>query len=140
MAATIIDGKALAAKVRAEVAADVAELGHVGLATVLVGEDPASEIYIRGKHKAAREAGFESHDHHLPADISEADLLAVIAGLNADDSVDGLLVQLPLPDHLDENTVIEAIHPDKDIDGLHPENAGRLALGRPTSSPARRWA
>jgi methylenetetrahydrofolate dehydrogenase (NADP+) / methenyltetrahydrofolate cyclohydrolase len=135
MAATIIDGKALAAKVRAEVAADVAELGHVGLATVLVGEDPASEIYIRGKHKAAREAGFESYDHHLPADITEADLLAVIAGLNADDAVDGLLVQLPLPDHLDENTVIEATHPGKDIDGLHPENAGRLALGRPTLVP-----
>ena len=131
----MIDGKALAAKVRAEVAADVAELGHVGLATVLVGEDPASEIYIRGKHKAAREAGFESYDHHLPADITEADLLAVIADLNADDAVDGLLVQLPLPDHLDENTVIEAIHPGKDIDGLHPVNAGRLALGRPSLVP-----
>jgi len=133
--AIVIDGKALAAKVRAEVAADVAKLGHVGLATVLVGDDPASHVYIRGKHKAAREAGFESQDHHLPADISEEDLLAQIAELNADDSVDGLLVQLPLPDHLDENTIIEAIHPGKDIDGLHPENAGRLALGRPGLVP-----
>ena len=135
MTATVIDGKALAAKVRAEVAADVAELGHVGLATVLVGEDPASEIYIRGKHKAAREAGFESFDHHLPAETSEADLLALIAELNADDAVDGLLVQLPLPSSLDENTVIEAISPAKDIDGLHPMNAGRLALGRPALVP-----
>ena len=135
MAATLIDGKALAAKVRAEVAADVAELGHVGLATILVGEDPASEIYIRGKHKAAREAGFESFDHHLPTDTSEEALLALIAEINADDAVDGLLVQLPVPDHLDENTVIEAISPAKDIDGLHPMNAGRLALGRPGLVP-----
>ena len=135
MAATIIDGKALAAKVRAEVADDVAELGHVGLATILVGEDPASGIYIRGKHKAAREAGFESFDHHLPADTAEDDLYALIAEINEDDKVDGLLVQLPLPDHLDENAVIERISPAKDIDGLHPMNAGRLALGRPALVP-----
>jgi methylenetetrahydrofolate dehydrogenase (NADP+)/methenyltetrahydrofolate cyclohydrolase len=135
VAATIIDGKALAAKVRAEVADDVAELGHVGLATILVGEDPASEIYIRGKHKAARDAGFESFDHHLPADTAEDDLLALIAEINDDDTVDGLLVQLPLPDHLDENAVIERISPAKDIDGLHPMNAGRLALGRPALVP-----
>ena len=135
MAATIIDGKALAAKVRAEVAGDVAELGHVGLATILVGEDPASEIYIRGKHKAARDAGFESFDHHLPADTAEDDLYALIADINEDDKVDGLLVQLPLPDHLDENAVIERISPAKDIDGLHPMNAGRLALGRPALVP-----
>ena len=135
MAATIIDGKALAAKVRGEVAGEVAELGHVGLATILVGEDPASEIYIRGKHKAAREAGFESFDHHLPADTSEDDLYALIAEINDDDKVDGLLVQLPLPDHLDENAVIERISPAKDIDGLHPMNAGRLALGRPALVP-----
>jgi len=135
VAATIIDGKALAAKVRGEVAGEVAELGHVGLATILVGEDPASEIYIRGKHKAAREAGFESFDHHLPADTSEDDLYALIAEINDDDKVDGLLVQLPLPDHLDENAVIERISPAKDIDGLHPMNAGRLALGRPALVP-----
>jgi len=135
VAATIIDGKSLATKVRAEVAADVAELGHVGLATILVGEDPASEIYIRGKHKAAREAGFESFDHHLPAATTEDDLYALIAEVNDDDKVDGLLVQLPLPDHLDENAVIERINPAKDIDGLHPMNAGRLALGRPALVP-----
>jgi len=135
VSATIIDGKALAAKVRAEVAGDVTELGHVGLATILVGEDPASEIYIRGKHKAAREAGFESFDHHLPADTAEDDLYALIADINDDDKVDGLLVQLPLPDHLDENAVIERISPAKDIDGLHPMNAGRLALGRPALVP-----
>jgi len=133
--AIVIDGKALAAKVRAEVAADVAELGHVGLATVLVGDDPASHVYIRGKHKAARDAGFESFDHHLPADTAEDDLYALIADINEDDKVDGLLVQLPLPDHLDENAVIERISPAKDIDGLHPMNAGRLALGRPALVP-----
>ena len=120
---------------RAEVAGDVTELGHVGLATILVGEDPASEIYIRGKHKAARDAGFESFDHHLPADTAEDDVHALIAEINEDDKVDGLLVQLPLPDHLDENAVIERISPAKDIDGLHPMNAGRLALGRPALVP-----
>jgi len=133
--ATIIDGKALAAKVRAEVADDVAQLGHIGLATILVGDDPASHVYIRNKHKAAREAGFESFDRHLPADTSEEELFSVIAALNEDESVDGLLVQLPLPDHLDENAVIERISPAKDIDGLHPMNAGRLALGRPALVP-----
>ncbi|HVM57862.1 MAG TPA: bifunctional methylenetetrahydrofolate dehydrogenase/methenyltetrahydrofolate cyclohydrolase FolD [Gaiellaceae bacterium] len=135
MTATIIDGKALAAKVRAEVADDVAQLGHIGLATILVGDDPASHVYIRNKHKAAREAGFESFDRHLPADTSEEELFSVIAALNEDESVDGLLVQLPLPDHLDENAVIERISPAKDIDGLHPMNAGRLALGRPALVP-----
>ena len=135
MAATIIDGKALAAKVREEVAVSVAELGHVGLATVLVGDDPASHIYINLKQKAAQEAGMEARDLKLPADLSEEELLATIAELNADDSVDGLLVQLPLPDHIDENRVIEAISPDKDIDGIHPLNAGRLYLGRPTLVP-----
>jgi methylenetetrahydrofolate dehydrogenase (NADP+)/methenyltetrahydrofolate cyclohydrolase len=135
VAATIIDGKALAAKVRAEVAASVAELGHVGLATVLVGDDPASHIYIDLKQKAAQEAGMQARDLKLPPDTSEEELLATIAELNADDSVDGLLVQLPLPDHIDENRVIEAISPDKDVDGIHPLNAGRLYLGRPTLVP-----
>jgi methylenetetrahydrofolate dehydrogenase (NADP+)/methenyltetrahydrofolate cyclohydrolase len=133
--ATLIDGKALAAKVRAEVAADVAELGHVGLATVLVGDDPASHVYINLKQKAATEAGIEARDLKLPADTSEEELLATIAELNGDDGVDGLLVQLPLPDHLDESRVIEAIAPAKDIDGIHPYNAGRLYLGRPTLVP-----
>ncbi len=135
MAATIIDGRALGAKVREEVAASVAELGHVGLATVLVGDDPASHIYINLKQKAAQEAGMEARDLKLPAEMSEEELLATIAELNADDSVDGLLVQLPLPDHIDENRVIEAISPDKDVDGIHPLNAGRLYLGRPTLVP-----
>jgi len=135
MAATLIDGKALGAKVREEVAASVAELGHVGLATVLVGDDPASHIYIDLKQKAAQQAGMEARDLKLPSDTSEEELLATIAELNADDAVDGLLVQLPLPDHIDENRVIEAIVPAKDVDGIHPINAGRLYLGRPSLVP-----
>jgi methylenetetrahydrofolate dehydrogenase (NADP+) / methenyltetrahydrofolate cyclohydrolase len=133
--ATIIDGKALGAKVREEVAASVAELGRVGLATILVGDDPASHIYIDLKQKAATQAGMDARDLKLPADTSEDELLAAIAELNADDDVDGLLVQLPLPDHIDENRVIEAIAPEKDVDGIHPVNAGRLYLGRPTLVP-----
>ena len=135
MTATTIDGKALGAKVREEVAAQVAELGHVGIATVLVGDDPASHIYIGLKQKAAQAAGMEARDVELPADTTEAELLETIAALNADDAVDGLLVQLPLPGHLDENRVIEAIAPEKDIDGIHPFNAGCLYLGRPTLVP-----
>ena len=135
MTATLIDGKALGAKVREEVAASVVGLGHVGLATVLVGDDPASHIYIDLKQKAAQEAGMEARDLKLPADTSEEELLATIAEVNADDGVDGLLVQLPLPDHIDENRVIEAIAPEKDVDGIHPINAGRLYLGRPTLVP-----
>jgi methylenetetrahydrofolate dehydrogenase (NADP+)/methenyltetrahydrofolate cyclohydrolase len=135
VSATIIDGKALGAKVREEVAASVAELGHVGLATILVGDDPASHIYIDLKQKAATQVGMDARDLKLPADTSEEELLATIAEVNADDDVDGLLVQLPLPDHIDENRVIEAIAPDKDVDGIHPLNAGRLYLGRPTLVP-----
>jgi methylenetetrahydrofolate dehydrogenase (NADP+)/methenyltetrahydrofolate cyclohydrolase len=133
--ATIIDGRALGAKVRDEVAASVAALGHVGLATVLVGDDPASHIYIDLKQKAAQQAGMEARDLKLPAGTLEEELLATIAELNADDGVDGLLVQLPLPDHIDENRVIEAIAPEKDVDGIHPVNAGRLYLGRPSLVP-----
>ncbi len=135
MPATLLDGKALGAKVREEVAVSVAELGHVGLATVLVGDEPASHIYIDLKQKAARQAGMEARDLKLPADTSEEELLATIAELNAADDVDGLLVQLPLPDHIDENRVIEAIAPEKDVDGIHPVNAGRLYLGRPSLVP-----
>jgi methylenetetrahydrofolate dehydrogenase (NADP+) / methenyltetrahydrofolate cyclohydrolase len=135
MTATLIDGKALGTRVREEVAASVAELGHVGLATVLVGDDPASHIYIDLKQKAATAAGMDARDLKLPGDTSEDELLATIAELNADDSVDGLLVQLPLPDHIDETSVIEAIAPEKDVDGIHPVNAGRLYLGRPTLVP-----
>jgi len=135
MTATIIDGKALGAKVREEVAASVAELGRVGLATILVGDDPASHIYIDLKQKAATQAGMDARDLKLPTDTSEEELLATIAEVNADDDVDGLLVQLPLPGHIDENRVIEAIVPEKDVDGIHPVNAGRLYLGRPTLVP-----
>jgi len=133
--AQLIDGKALAAKVREEVAAEVEELGHVGLATVLVGEDPASHVYINLKQKHARDAGIDARDLKLPAETTQDELLATIEELNADDSVDGLLVQLPLPEHLDESRVIEAIDPAKDIDGIHPFNAGMLYLGRPRLVP-----
>jgi methylenetetrahydrofolate dehydrogenase (NADP+)/methenyltetrahydrofolate cyclohydrolase len=135
VAATLIDGKALGAKVREEVAASVAELGHVGLATILVGDDPASHIYIDLKQKAAAQAGMEARDLKLPSETSEEELLATIAEVNADDGIDGLLVQLPLPDHIDENRAIEAIAPEKDVDGIHPVNAGRLYLGRPALVP-----
>jgi methylenetetrahydrofolate dehydrogenase (NADP+)/methenyltetrahydrofolate cyclohydrolase len=136
MAATLMDGKALAARVRAEVAEELRDFGPVGLATVLVGEDPASEIYIRSKHKAAGEVGITPHDHHLPADVSEDDLLAVVAGLNREEAVDGILVQLPLPGHIDEERVLRAVDPIKDVDGFHPFNAGQLYLDRPTFVPA----
>ncbi|HSX21893.1 MAG TPA: bifunctional 5,10-methylenetetrahydrofolate dehydrogenase/5,10-methenyltetrahydrofolate cyclohydrolase [Gaiellaceae bacterium] len=136
MTATLIDGKALAEKVRAEVAAEVAGMGKVGLTTVLVGDDPASHVYINLKQKAAQGVGIDAHDVRLPAETTEAELLAILADLNADDAVDGILVQLPLPDQIDEATAIEAIDPAKDVDGIHPYNAGRLYLGRPTLVPA----
>jgi methylenetetrahydrofolate dehydrogenase (NADP+)/methenyltetrahydrofolate cyclohydrolase len=135
MSATLIDGKALGAKVREEVTAAVAELGQVGLATILVGDDPASHIYIDLKQKAATQAGMDARDLKLPTGTSEEELLTTIAEVNADDDVDGVLVQLPLPDHIDENRVIEAIAPEKDVDGIHPVNAGRLYLARPTLVP-----
>jgi methylenetetrahydrofolate dehydrogenase (NADP+)/methenyltetrahydrofolate cyclohydrolase len=134
--AQLIDGKALAAKVREEVAAELEELGEVGLTTVLVGEDPASDVYIRGKHKAATSVGINANDIRLPAETSEEELLQLLADLNADDAVDAVLVQLPLPSHIDETKAIEAIDPVKDVDGFHPVNAGRLYLGRPTLVPA----
>jgi methylenetetrahydrofolate dehydrogenase (NADP+)/methenyltetrahydrofolate cyclohydrolase len=132
MPATPIKGKPIADRIRAEVAEEVTTLGHIGLVTVLVGDDPASEVYIRLKHKAATEAGFDARDVRLPADISEDDLLHRVAGLNADDEVDAILVQLPLPAHIDEARILRAIAPQKDVDGLHPFNAGQLYLGRPT--------
>ena len=132
MSARLIDGKALAERVRAEVAEEVRELGGLGLATVLVGDDPASDIYIRLKHKAASEVGIASRDVRLPAETPEDQLLELVAELNADDAIDGLLVQLPLPDHVDEGHVIGSIAPIKDVDGLHPFNQGHLLLGEPT--------
>jgi methylenetetrahydrofolate dehydrogenase (NADP+)/methenyltetrahydrofolate cyclohydrolase len=130
MAATLMDGKGLAARIRAEVAKEVEELGHVGLTTILVGDDSASEIYIRSKQEAAKEVGIAARDYRLSEDTSEEELLELIARLNSDDSVDGILVQLPLPSHIDEQRAIEAVDPAKDVDGFHPINAGRLFLGQ----------
>src|SRR5882757_673811 len=131
MSATLMKGKPLAERIRAEVAEEVKQLGHVGLVTVLVGDDPASDVYIRLKHKAAVEAGFDATDLRLPADTTEADLLARLDALNASDDVDAILVQLPLPKHIDEARIIRAVTPSKDVDGFHPLNAGELYLGRP---------
>jgi len=131
MAATPMKGKPLADRIRAEVAEEVRAIGHIGLVTVLVGDDPASEVYIRLKHKAAVEAGFDATDLRLPADTTQEALLARLAELNESDDVDAILVQLPLPAHLDEEQVIRAVSPAKDVDGFHPMNAGELYLGRP---------
>jgi methylenetetrahydrofolate dehydrogenase (NADP+) / methenyltetrahydrofolate cyclohydrolase len=128
-----MDGKALAERVRKEVAGEVAALGSpVGLATVLVGDDPASAVYVRSKQKACREVGIEPFDHNLSADTGQEDLLALIEELNEDDAVTGILVQLPLTDHIDEDHVIRSINPIKDVDGFHPFNAGHLFQGSPT--------
>ena len=127
-----MDGKALAARIRADVREQAAELGGLTLATVLVGDDPASEIYIGHKHRAAQEAGIEPRDVRLSADTSEEDVLALVRELNADDSVDGVLVQTPLPGDLDDARVTSAVEPRKDVDGLAPLNAGYLFQGRPT--------
>jgi methylenetetrahydrofolate dehydrogenase (NADP+)/methenyltetrahydrofolate cyclohydrolase len=131
-----MDGRALAERIRAQVADEVRELGHLGLATVQVGEDEASTIYLRLKHKAAAEAEIEAVDLKLPHEIGEDELLSAVAALNDDDAIDGILVQLPLPDHIDEARVIAAVEPVKDVDGFHPFNAGQLYLGRPTHVPA----
>ena len=130
MSARIIDGKSIAAALRARISAEVARLpAPPGLAVVLVGEDPASAVYVRNKGTATREAGMRSIEHRLPADASQAALLALVARLNADDEVDGILVQLPLPRHVDAQAVIAAIDPAKDVDGFHVVNAGLLATG-----------
>jgi methylenetetrahydrofolate dehydrogenase (NADP+)/methenyltetrahydrofolate cyclohydrolase len=128
-----MDGKELAARARAEVAREVKEIGRaIGLATVLVGEDPASAIYVRRKREACAEVGIESIHHELGADTSEDELLALVEELNGDERVTGILVQLPLPQHMDEDRVISAIAPTKDVDGFHPVSAGYLFQGRPT--------
>jgi methylenetetrahydrofolate dehydrogenase (NADP+) / methenyltetrahydrofolate cyclohydrolase len=124
-----MDGRALAARLREELKADVAEFGDVRLATVLVGDDPASQIYIRLKHKHADEVGIQALDKRLPQDTSEEELLELVRELNEDDSVDGVLVQTPLPPQIDEARVMRALDPMKDVDGLHPFNAGQLFLG-----------
>jgi methylenetetrahydrofolate dehydrogenase (NADP+)/methenyltetrahydrofolate cyclohydrolase len=134
-----IDGKAIAEGLRARVAAAVAELSRQGvtpgLAVVLVGQNPASQVYVRNKGRQTVEAGMRSFDHTLPATVSEADLLALVARLNADPDVDGILVQLPLPEHINAQKVIEAIDPQKDVDGFHPINAGKLMTGAPGLVP-----
>ncbi|OPH84140.1 bifunctional methylenetetrahydrofolate dehydrogenase/methenyltetrahydrofolate cyclohydrolase FolD [Nitrobacter vulgaris] len=140
MAASIIDGKVIAADLRAQVAGEVTRMKRdhgltPGLAVVLVGNDPASEVYVRSKHKQTQAAGMASFEHMLPADVVQADVLALIAELNADAAVHGILVQLPLPKGLDTEAIIAAIDPAKDVDGLHPYNAGRLAGGLSALSP-----
>ncbi len=138
--ATIIDGKAIAARLREDVAAAVARLGREhgltpGLAVVLVGEDPASEVYVRNKGRETRAAGMASFEIKVPATTSENALLEIVGELNRRADVDGILVQLPLPPHIDQGRVIEAIDPAKDVDGFHPINAGRLATGQPALVP-----
>jgi len=140
MTATIIDGKTIAAQLRGKIATDVAHLNAAhgivpGIAVVLVGADPASEVYVRTKAKAVAEAGMRAIDKKLPATTSEAELLALIAALNADPAVHGILVQLPLPPQIDSHRIISAIDPGKDVDGFHPLNVGRLASGLPTLAP-----
>jgi methylenetetrahydrofolate dehydrogenase (NADP+)/methenyltetrahydrofolate cyclohydrolase len=138
--AQLIDGKAIAARVRAEVKADVERLKASrgltpGLAVVRVGEDPASKIYVTGKKKAAEEVGFNSWEHHLDASITQAGLLEVVHKLNEDPAVHGILVQLPLPKHIDAEAIITAVKPEKDVDGFHPISAGNLSLGKPGLRP-----
>lgn len=136
MRARLIDGKAVAASLRAEVAIRVAQAGfQPGLAVVLVGDDPASAVYVRNKDRAAREAGIAAQTIRLPATTTEAALLATIATLNDDQAVDGILVQLPLPPQIDPHRIIAAIDPAKDVDGFHPENVGKLVEGRATLIP-----
>ena len=140
MTAQIIDGKAIAAEVRREVAARVDDLGSLGvvpgLATVLVGDDPASAVYVRAKRKACAQAGIVARDHDIDASITEKELLELVGGLNRDPDIHGILVQLPLPAHIDETRVVEAVRPDKDADGFHPANLGRLLSGNPLVVPA----
>ena len=140
MSAQIIDGKAFAAELRGRIAAQVATLREAGarapgLAVVLVGDDPASAVYVRNKHKATIAAGMASFEYRLPADTAQDELIALVASLNVDPAVDGILVQLPLPPQIDADAVLLTIDPDKDVDGFHPVNAGRLATGLPGFVP-----
>ena len=140
MTAVVIDGKAFAAKVRAQVAAEVAKLKAAhgitpGLAVVLVGEDPASQVYVRNKHAATVEVGMSSFEHRLPIDTSEASLLALIRALNQNPEIHGILVQLPLPPHLNSDQIINTINPAKDVDGFHISNVGLLGTGQKSMVP-----
>lgn len=140
MTATVIDGKAISEQVRAEVARRVQDLSArgitPGLATVLVGDDPASHVYVKSKRKRCAEIGINSWDHDLDASVSQQELLDLIAKLNDDPSVHGILVQLPLPEHIDEQLVLQAVSPDKDADGFHPANLGRILVGHELVAPA----
>ena len=140
MTARIIDGKAIAADVRKEVAQETEQLGESGvtpgLATVVVGDDPASKVYVGAKRKACAEVGIKAWDHDLPASTPQAELLNLLQDLNQDESVHGILVQLPLPEHIDEQLVLDAVAPHKDADGFHPYNLGRLLSGSPVVAPA----
>ena len=136
----VIDGKAIALEVRQQVTKDVAQLKSEhgltpGLAVVLVGEDPASQVYVRNKGKQTVECGMQSFEHRLSEETSEADILALVQQLNNDPSVNGILVQLPLPKHVDSNKILNTILPDKDVDGFHPVNVGRLSIGEPALVP-----
>ena len=138
--ATLIDGKLYAAKLRQSISQDVSVLREThgiqpGLAVVLVGEDPASQVYVRNKNKQATECGMQSFEHRLPASTTQSDLLELVRQLNADPQVNGILVQLPLPKHINSKTVLNALDPGKDVDGFHPINAGRLAIGEPSLVP-----
>lgn len=136
MSAGILDGKALAGRIKEELRGKCGRLARAPrLAVVLVGDDPASAIYVRNKERDCRECGIDCRDHRLAADTTQEALLALIRELNRDDSVDGILVQLPLPGHLDGAQVLRAIDPDKDVDAFHPENVGRLLLGQPRYLP-----
>ncbi len=140
MSAQILDGKAIAADIRKDIKEEVSKMTEAGkrppgLAVVLVGEDPASQVYVRNKQRSCEEVGFHSELHKLEADISQAALLKLIDELNSRDEIDGILVQLPLPDHMDEEAIIESILPTKDVDGFHPYNVGRLALKMPILRP-----
>jgi len=140
MAGTIIDGKAIAADIRREVREESDRLAardkrRPGLAVVLVGDDPASSIYVRNKRAACEECGFVSVSHDLPHSATQTELVHLIERLNSEPTIDGILVQVPLPEHIDERAVIEAISPDKDVDGFHPYNVGRLALRHPLMRP-----
>ena len=136
MTARIIDGKLVAAEVRAAVAAEAATLGFKpGLAVVLVGDDPASAVYVRNKDRAASAAGISARTITMPATTTQAELLDVVASLNADPEIDGILVQMPLPKQINTRAIIDALDPAKDVDGLHPINAGRLAEGLPALTP-----
>lgn len=139
MSARLIDGKGLAARIRTALKDETEALSRAGtqpgLAVVLVGDDPASHVYVRNKTKACAEIGFRAFDHHLPAATSEPELLALVQALNADAAVDGILVQLPLPSHIDSRKVLLTIDPRKDVDGFHPDNLGRMLMGEPRFVP-----